>query len=189
MAFTALVWLASAVTSIAVAVLETSQAVVIPRFPGLPIPGCLATVPPNAHLSLIPTIVASVSTLIYFLLTFYKFLQVVRTHGLSKYQNLKGFKKLAPTIHLFFRDSALYLMLALVINALNMVFFIALRHRALEQMSNAWLMAAYAIISSRMVLNLSDANYGNQSFQQTEASALEFASGSRNAQSIFDDYL
>ncbi|KAL0952915.1 hypothetical protein HGRIS_007130 [Hohenbuehelia grisea] len=112
-AFTSFLWLATFASGLTLIILEISQTPVMDRPPGFPLPGCLATVPPNADKALIGWIVALIATFSYFFLTFRKFMLFamqlnVGDHRQTNLQTLASLKRLAPTMHLFFRDGAFY---------------------------------------------------------------------------------
>ncbi|KAH9941517.1 hypothetical protein B0H21DRAFT_543831 [Amylocystis lapponica] len=137
--------------------LEVGSTFTIPRPTNYPIPGCLASLPQYTHLALASWIYSMVVACVYFALTMFKFAQNVMfaiRNSPKSFLSLGEFKKLTPILFLFVRDGALYFLAVLLCDVINLVFIAGVSNSPIEQMGTAWMMATYAVASSRLCLNL-----------------------------------
>ncbi|OCH92795.1 hypothetical protein OBBRIDRAFT_886031 [Obba rivulosa] len=137
--------------------LEVKGVVVSPRTPGYPLPGCVTSLPPHINRTLVSWIINLVVSTIFFVLIMAQFLlggemkAILRGAGT---RSIWEFRKLAPIIFLFLRDGTLYFLMVATAGALNLVFIVVLAGRPIQEVGLSWLMATYAIASSRLYLNL-----------------------------------
>ncbi|EMD37103.1 hypothetical protein CERSUDRAFT_84142 [Gelatoporia subvermispora B] len=145
------------ITTCIIVGLEVKSVVISPRTPEYPLPGCVTSLPRHINLTLVSWIINLIVSAIFFLLIMAQFLLSpdMRTIlGSAGARGIWEFKKLAPIIFLFMRDGTLYFLMVATAGAVNLVFIVVLAGRPIQEVGLSWLMATYAIASSRLYLNL-----------------------------------
>ncbi|KAF9018042.1 hypothetical protein BDZ89DRAFT_1165412 [Hymenopellis radicata] len=181
---------------------------VIERQPHLPIPGCLAVVQSplkRIKLSLCTWIIHLVLVSLFSSMSLFKFFGMISdlNHNQNRSMSTSVFeaRKSMPIFFLFIRDNVFYCLVifskftpaysdldaadqcdppaALLI---NLVFVVHLITRVIGQVGTAWFISTYAVVSSRLVLNLGVTTTGVTTTQEFELSrfsdtgAMEFRS-------------
>ncbi|KAG5717211.1 hypothetical protein E4T56_gene17192 [Termitomyces sp. T112] len=171
---------------------EVSSITPLPRMSTTPVPGCLATLPTRIKFSLAAWISALVLTSIFFVLSLAKFFKTIlestETGTKKTLKDILRTRRIMPTILLFTRDNSFYFFFAFTLQLLNLIFIVVLAKRPIQQMGTAWLMAGYAVMASRLMLNTQslscvvvvDGSFELSSFSQATYSYPRFAS--RNTQ-------
>ncbi|KAK0484039.1 hypothetical protein IW261DRAFT_1466381 [Armillaria novae-zelandiae] len=137
--------------------IEISSITVLPRTSATPVPGCIATSPPRIKLTLAawspvnPVLI--VKSAVFFILSLFKFFASIPSMQLGKptaFKDILQVRKIMPTLSLFIRDNSFFFFLCLI----NLIFIVGLADRPIQQMGTAWLMAGYAVMASRLMLNM-----------------------------------
>ncbi|KAG6811665.1 hypothetical protein H0H92_006378 [Tricholoma furcatifolium] len=179
MVVTSLLYLLETSLSFATVAIQVSSISVLPRTSATPVPGCLATSPPRIKLSLIAWIVALVLTLVLFSMSLFKFydsMAFFEEHSRSKFKTIFRASRIMPTLSLFIRDNSFFFFCAFNLHLLNLIFIVVLADRPLQQIGTAWIMAGYAVMSSRLMLNIRhmprSSGIANESFEMNLRSGL-----------------
>lgn len=122
--------------------------------PGLPIPGCYSTYSPG-KIVIISWIPCLGLACLFFMLTIYRFLDAFRDDGGKlKSSNIFLYKNMAPMVTYFVRDGALFFLFLFAITLICALFDIISASNIVRESPAPWLMAIYAMSSSRLILNL-----------------------------------
>ncbi|KAK0463764.1 uncharacterized protein EV420DRAFT_1638684 [Desarmillaria tabescens] len=100
---------------------------------------------------------ALVLSSVYFFLSLYKFFASVPSMQPGRptaFKDILQAGKIMPTLSLFIRDNSFCFFFAFSLHLISMVFIVGLADRALQDMGTAWLMAGYAVVASRLMLNM-----------------------------------
>jgi hypothetical protein len=140
-------------TEVAVTVLTLKDVHMSPKPPGLPLTGCYSSKPPR--LTLISWIPCLVIACIFFAFTLYQFFRVLQDENYRVgFSVLRNSKRLGPVMSLFVRDGAVFFGLIFAVILINTVFNVV--GGVLTSAGSPWLMAAYSIAGSRLILNIRD---------------------------------
>ncbi|KAK0497031.1 hypothetical protein EDD18DRAFT_184560 [Armillaria luteobubalina] len=154
---TSSLYLAETVLGFTTVAVEISSITVLPRTAATPVPGCLATSPPRIKLTLAAWIMALVVASVFFVLSLFKFFAYMPSVQMGKPTSFKDIlqaRKIMPTLSLFIRDNSFFFFFAFSLQLINLVFIVGLAERPIQQMGTAWLMAGYAVMASRLMLNI-----------------------------------
>ncbi|KAK0239748.1 hypothetical protein EDD85DRAFT_1021137 [Armillaria nabsnona] len=157
MILTSSLYLAETVLAFTTVAVEISSITVLPRTSATPVPGCLATSPPRIKLTLAAWIMALIVTSVFFVLSLFKFFASILSMRLGKptaFKDILQAIKIMPTLSLFIRDNSFFFFFAFSLQLINLVFIVGLADRPIQQMGTAWLMAGYAVMVSRLMLNM-----------------------------------
>ncbi|TFK66772.1 hypothetical protein BDN72DRAFT_859626 [Pluteus cervinus] len=193
-------------TAAVIVAVQVSASTVLPRPPNFPIPGCVAVSPPGIRLSLVAWVVVLVVSCCFFLFTFWKFITYINQvyDDEISFKNLHQFQRLAPTVHLAFGKCMLYAdrapRLTIFVdsrpasephihritfasrhttdaNRVNPLTFWYLCHANADRELSRWVMALYAILSTRVMHNLRDTGdrvAGLRGFEMSNLTAIAF---------------
>ncbi|OBZ66913.1 hypothetical protein A0H81_13253 [Grifola frondosa] len=178
-------YLAQMINGVVTACLEVISLDIIPHPPHFPIPGCLLSQPKGtSHATLAAWILNMSVACIYLVLILYKFGRDISftRNAATPESNITfmEFRYMSPLIYMFLRDGIAYFFLVFASNMVNLVFSFVLDGRAIQTMGFSWLMAVYAVGSSRLCLNLrglaiSDGRTTTDDIElQTHATTCEF---------------
>jgi len=150
-------WLAMVITACTVTALEVSSVTVSPRPPGYPLPGCVISMPEHIRITLISWILSLSISATFFALILRHFLQSMVMRNVLKASGPRGvwkFRRIAPVVFLFIRDGTFYFLMVTTVIFINFLFVVFLGDEPASEAGIAWVMATYAIASSRLYLNL-----------------------------------
>jgi len=157
LAFLLFLFCSENITTCVIVGLEIKSVAVSPRTPGYPLPGCVTSVPSHINRTLVSWILNLVISATFFVLIMGQFIFSFEMRTILKGTGVRSvweFRKLAPIIFLFLRDGTLYFLMVATAGALNLVFIVVLAGRPIQEVGLSWLIATYAIASSRLYLNL-----------------------------------
>ncbi|OCH89657.1 hypothetical protein OBBRIDRAFT_826438 [Obba rivulosa] len=153
------IWLTELSFSFIVAVLNITTLNISPRPLGDPLPGCTLEETPAkyVHLDIASWVVDSAGATCLFSLIIYNFFRDLNlnfSYRAPKNFSISELKTLAPVMVLFVRDGMTYFLLITTCYIVDVFISSTLSNRPLSQVTDPWVMACYAVASSRLYLNL-----------------------------------